>query len=183
MNDRRTSFSSFQWILLGMLAGLLVTLRIVLHLPVKIPGHSGVYWMAVLVTATAIVPRRGAATATTALAGIMAVFAGVGDHGALTTMLAFLAAGIGVDVARAATASRENALAFAFAGLLGNLAKLSVKIGLEMLAGIPAGLLLLGRSYAIATHIVFGLLGGLLGLVIVRALRRAGYFAYLAGRQ
>jgi len=175
--------STFQWLLLGMFAALLVAARVALHLPIKVPGHSGAFWMAILLTATAVVPHRGAATATSGLAALMAIFLGLGDRGALATVLSYVAAGVAVDVVRAFTSRSESLAAFALAGLVGNLAKLGAKIVLELAAGIPPGFVVVGRSVALATHVIFGALGGALGLAAVRALRRAGYFAYLEGRR
>jgi len=177
------SASTFQWILLAMFASLLVAARVALHLPIKVPGHSGLFWMAILLTASSVVPRAGAATATAGLAAILAVFAGVGDRGALATVAAYLAAGAGVDMLRTLTARRESMVAFATTGLAGNLAKLAVMVAIEIFAGVPAGFVLVGRAWTLATYSVFGVLGGVLAFAVVRALRRAGYFAYLEGRR
>jgi hypothetical protein len=179
---KQKRLSTFAWLLIGMFAALLVASRVVLHLPLKLPGNSGVMWMAILLTVSAVVPRPGAATATGGLAGVMAVFVGLGDHGALVTVLSYLAAGAGVDALRLLTARRESMPIFALAGLTGHLAKLGVKVGLEILAGIPVGFVLFGRAYALVSYAIFGTIGGALGFVLVRALRRAGYFAYLEGR-
>lgn len=176
-------FSTFQWLLIGTFAALLVAVRVALHLPIKVPGHSGVFWMAILLTASSVIGRPGAATATGALAGIIAVFVGLGDRGALVTWVSYAGAGAGVDLMRLLTGGRESIGAFALAGMAGNLMKLGVKIAIEVAAGIPVGFVLVGRVYALTSHVLFGLLGGALGLAIVRALRRAGYFAYLEGRR
>ena len=69
------------------------------------------------------------------------------------------------------------------AGICGNLSKLGMKTLLEFLIGIPPGFLVLGRGYSLMTYVLFGAIGGLLGYAVVRALRRAGYFAYLEGRR
>jgi hypothetical protein len=76
-----------------------------------------------------------------------------------------------------------GALTCAVAGLVGNLAKLGVKVLLELWIGIPTGFLVLGRTYPALTHTVFGLAGGYLGALVLAALRRAGFFAYLAARR
>lgn len=177
------SASTFQWLLVATFASLLVAARVALHLPIKVPGHSGLFWMAILLTASSVVPRAGAATATAGLAAILAVFAGVGDRGALTTVVAYLAAGAGVDVLRTLTGRSESVAAFALAGLGGNLAKLGVMVAVEIIVGIPAGFVVVGRAWTLATYSVFGLFGGVLAFAVVRALRRAGYFAYLEGRR
>jgi hypothetical protein len=45
------------------------------------------------------------------------------------------------------------------------------------------GFVALGLARAIVGYIVFGALGGLLGALTLAALRRAGFFAYLAEKR
>jgi len=80
---------------------------------------------------------------------------------------------------RLATAGRTRALA----GTLGHLGKFLVKWGLAALAGAPVGTLALGLARAILGYVIFGALGGLLGGLTLAALRRAGFFAYLAEKR
>ena len=176
-------FSTFELLLLGMFAALVAVANLVLRLPIRMPGHSGVVWMALLVTARAVVPKLGAATTGGLLSGLMAALLGVGDGGALDTLLSYTAAGAGVDVAVAVCRRPQRPLPCAVAGASGNLAKLAIKIALQLWIGIPTGFVLLGHSYPAVTHVVFGLLGGYLGFLVVGALRRAGLFAYLAARR
>jgi hypothetical protein len=177
----RRYFSTFELLLLALFAALVVVGNVALRLPLKLPGHSGVVWMAVLVTARGVVPRLGAAATVGLLSGLLAAFMGVGDKGGLDTFLSYAAAGVAVDGIVALAPA--GALTAALAGLAGNLAKLGVKVLLELWIGIPTGFLVVGRSYPAVTHAVFGLAGGYLGSLVLGALRRAGLFAYLAGRR
>jgi hypothetical protein len=77
----------------------------------------------------------------------------------------------------------ENLLVVALAGTLGHLGKFLVKWGLAFLAGAPVGTLALGLARAILGYVIFGALGGLLGGLMLAALRRAGFFAYLAEKR
>ncbi len=169
--------------MLGTFAALLVVAKIALRLPLKMPGHSGIFSMAVLIVARTVVARRGAATITGLLAGTLATFAGIGDRGALVTLLSQTAAGMGIDAAWALTGGSARAWASALAGLIGNFATLGVKIALDLWIGIPTGFVLLGWLYPALTYSGFGVAGGYLGFVVVQALRRGGYFAYLAERR
>jgi len=185
-NDARSRsphFSTFDLLLLGMLGALVVAANLALRLPIKMPGHSGLVWMALLVTARAIVPKLGAATTAGLMSGLLAAFAGLGDKGPLDTILSYTAAGVGVDIVAFLLGPPVRALPCVVAGLAGNLAKLGVKILLELWIGIPTGFLLVGRLYPTFTHVVFGLAGGYLGFLVVRALERAGFFAYLAEKR
>ena len=95
---RRTYFSTFELLLLALFAALVVVGNVALRLPVKLPGHSGLVWMALLVTARGVVPKLGAASTVGLLSGLLAAFIGVGDKGGLDTLLSYTAAGAAVDV-------------------------------------------------------------------------------------
>ncbi len=175
--------TTFEVLLLAMLSSLVVVSNVALRLPIRLPGHSGIAWMAVLVIARAVVPKAGSATVAAAFSGVAAAVLGVGDKGPLDTLLSYAAAGIGVDVAIAVVRPAESVVACMVAGAVGNLAKLGVKVLLELWIGIPTGFVLIGRVFPAMTHAVFGLAGGYLGFLAVKALRRAGFFAYLAERR
>jgi hypothetical protein len=177
---RRPYFSTFELLLLAVFASLVVVGKVALRLPLKIPGHSGLVWMALLVTARGVVPKLGAASTVGALSGLLAALVGAGDKGGLDTFASYTAAGAAVDVV---ALGPPGALTAVLAGLAGNLAKLGVKVLLELWIGIPTGFLILGRTSPALTHTVFGLAGGYLGFLVLQALRRAGFFAYLAGRR
>lgn len=176
-------FSTFELLLLGMLAALVVLANVALRLPVRMPGHSGIVWMAVLISARAIVPKFGAALAVALFSATLAALIGVGDKGALDTFLSYVAAGVGVDAVLAGSARTAPALRCALAGAAGNLAKLGMKVVLDIWIGIPTGFVLVGRLYPALTHGLFGVAGGYLGFVVVDALRRAGFFTYLAEKR
>jgi hypothetical protein len=50
-STHRRYFTTFELILLALLSALVVVSKIVLRLPLKLPGHSGVFWMAILIVA------------------------------------------------------------------------------------------------------------------------------------
>ena len=56
-------------------------------------------------------------------------------------------------------------------------------MALGALAGAPLGFVALRQVRAVVGYIVFGALGGLLGGLTLQALRRAGFFAYLAEKR
>ena len=176
-------FSTFELLLLGMFAALIVAGNFALRFPIRMPGHSGIVWMALLITAATVVPKRGAATTAAGLSGILAAFVGIGDKGPLDTVLSYAAAGVGVDVVLEILRGRGRAASCVIAGAVGNLFKFAVKVLLELWIGIPTGFVLLGRLYPAVTYLLFGLAGGYLGFLVVEALRRAGFFAYLAEKR
>jgi len=178
----RGRFSTFELLLLGLLSSLIVVANVALHLPLKLPGHSGIVWMALLVIARIIVARPGAEATAGAFSGGLAALLGVGDLGALVTFLSYASAGVGVEIA-ARLLPRRGALGCAAMGAAGNLAKLGTKLAIHLALDVPAGFVLLGAALPAATHLAFGLAGGFLGHLAIVALRRAGFFASIAEKR
>jgi ABC-type thiamin/hydroxymethylpyrimidine transport system permease subunit len=181
---RRPYFSTFQLILLALFAGLIVIAKIALKTPIQLPGHTGIFWIALLVVAAGVVPKRGAASLTGLTSGILAAYLGMGDFGALDTLLSYLMAGVGVDLGlMILQTSPENLLAATLAGTLGHLGKYLVKWVFGLISGALLGFIALGLVWTLASYIIFGALGGLLGGLTLRALRQAVFFAYLAEKK
>jgi hypothetical protein len=176
-------FSTFQLILLALFAALIVVAKIALRMPVQLPGHSGLFWMAIVIVAAKVVPKAGATSLVGLTSGIIAAFLGMGDFGALNTLLSYTMVGVGTDLALLLLGNPENLIVAALAGTFGHLGKFLVKWALASLTGAPVGLVALGLVRAIVGYVVFGALGGLLGGLTLAALRRAGFFTYLAEKR
>ena len=70
-------FSTFQLVLLALFAALIVVAKISLRLPIQLSGHSGLFWMAIMVVGAGIVNKRGAASLIGLTSGILAAFLGM----------------------------------------------------------------------------------------------------------
>ena len=180
---RKGYFTTFELILLALFSALVVVDKIVLHLPLRIPGHSGVTWMAILIVARGLVPKTGALSLVGLTSGLLAAFLGLGDLGAIYTVFSYIASGVSVDLIALFLGGVESIVPAALAGTMGNVAKMLTKTVMAVLLQIPAGFIALGLLYSFFTNAVAGLLGGLLGWLILRALRRAGFFVYLAEKR
>lgn len=176
---KKAYFSTFQLILLALFAALIVVAKIALRLPLQLSGHSGIFWMAIIIVAAGVVPKRGAASLVGLTSGIIAAFLGLGDFGALDTLLSYTMVGVGTDLALLLLGKPENLAAATIAGILGHFAKFLVKWGMGAITGAPLGFVALGLAKAMIGYILFGALGGLLGGLTLLALRKAGFFAYL----
>lgn len=176
-------FSTFQLILLAILAALIVVAKVALRLPLQLPGHSGVYWMAIVVVAAGIVPRFGAASLVGVTSGLLAAFWGLGDFGPLDTFVSYAAVGVGADLALLLLRQRENLVVTTLVGMLGHMAKFVVKWLLGTVSGAPVGFVALGLARSLIGYLVFGAIGGFLGGLVLLALRKAGFFAYLAEKR
>ena len=172
-------FTTFQLFLLSLFAALIVVSKIALHLPLQLTGHSGITWMAIIIVAARVVPRAGAASLVGLTSGILAAFLGLGDLGALNTLISYAMAGVGADLALLILRDPENFVSAILAGMFGHLCKFMVKWIFGLLSGAPVGFIALGIIKAVAGYVIFGALGGFLGALTLRALRRAGFFDYL----
>ena len=181
--SRQHYFSTFQLILLALFSVLIVVAKVVLHLPLHLPGHSGVFWMAILVVARGLVPKAGALSLVGLTSGLIATFMGVGNKGPIYTLLSYLSAGIAVDMVSLFLGGVNNVVTAGMAGVAGNVVKVLTKAFLAIVLEIPAGFIALGFAFFIFTNIIFGALGGVLGWLILRALHKAGFFIYLEEKQ
>ena len=181
MRDRY--FSTFQLFLLTLFAVLIVVAKIALRLPLQLSGHSGVFWMAIIIVATKVVPKKGAASLVGLLSGVIAAFMGLGDFGALNTFFSYTAIGIGTDLALMLLVNPENLIVAGLAGAFGHFCKFLVKWAFGVISGAPVGFVALGLAKAIVGYLVFGIIGGVLGGLTLRALKKAGYFKYLAEKK
>jgi hypothetical protein len=178
MNDQY--FSTFQLILLALFAALVVVAKIALRTPIQMPGHTGIFWMAIVIVAAGVVPKLGAASIVGLTSGILAGFLGMGDFGALNTFLSYTAVGVGTDLALLLLRDPSHPVAAPLAAALGHMGKFLVKWALSAITGAPAGFIALGLARALVGYVIFGALGGLLGALTLQALRKAGFFAYTA---
>ncbi len=180
---KKAYFSTFQLILLALFAALIVIAKIALRLPLQLSGHSGIFWMAIMIVAAGVVPKRGATSLVGLTSGIMAAFLGLGDFGALDTLLSYTMVGVGTDLALLLLGKPENLVVAGLAGVLGHFCKFLVKWGMGAITGAPLGFVALGLAKAMIGYILFGAVGGLLGGLTLLALRKAGFFAYLAEKK
>jgi hypothetical protein len=180
---KKQYFSTFQLILLALFAALIVIAKIAFKTPMRLPGHSGIFWMAILVVAVRVVPKPGAASLIGLLSAIMASFFGVGDYGVLDTFFSYLMIGVGTDLALLLLRNPENLIAAGIIGAIGHLGKFLVKWAFGVISGAPLGFVTLGLLNSMIGYIVFGVIGGILGGLTLLALRKAGFFVYLAEKR
>jgi hypothetical protein len=145
----RPYFTTFQLIFLALLAALVVAAKIALRLPLQLPGHSGIFWMAIIVVAAGVVRKPGAASLVGLTSGILAAFLGLGDFGGLDTLLSYTMVGVGVDLALLLLGDPENLVVAVLAGVFGHMGKFLVKWAMAAVTGAPVGFFVLGELRAI----------------------------------
>jgi hypothetical protein len=177
-------FSTFQLILLALFSALVIVAKIALRTPLQLPGHSGIFWMAIIIVGSKVVPKVGAASIIGITSGLLASFMGLGDFGALNTFLSYATVGVVSDlILWILGGDSENPVVAIIVGTSGHLGKFLTKWLFGIITGAPIGFVALGLLRAILGYIIFGAIGGVLGWVTLKALKRAGFFAYLAEKR
>ena len=131
--------------------------------PLHLPGHQGIEWMALLMLARMASRYRWAATV--AAAGAAAVAPFLGFHDPLTSV-AYLLPGVILDLA--AFVSAGNLVVMVAGAALGYTAHPVLDWLLLQATGTQFG----PAQAAFAAHLMFGLLGALLGAGLWRFARR-----------
>lgn len=177
-------FSTFQLILLALFSALVIVAKIALRTPLQMSGHSGIFWMAIIIVGARVVPKLGASSIIGVTSGILASFLGLGDFGALNTFLSYAVVGIGSDLMLwLLRGDTENVVVAIIVGIFGHLGKFLTKWLFGIITGAPIGFVALGLLRTFLSYAIFGALGGLLGWLTLKALKRAGFFAYMAEKR
>jgi len=177
-------FSTFQLILLALFSALVVVAKIALRTPLQLPGHSGIFWMAIIIVGARVVPKVGASSIIGITSGLLASFMGLGDFGALNTFLSYAMVGVLSDlILLILGGNTENLIVAIIVGIFGHMGKFLTKWLFGIISGAPVGFVALGLLRAILGYIIFGAIGGVLGWVTLKALQRAGFFAYMAEKR
>ncbi len=166
---------SLTWIEALLLIGggvMAVVLHRALDHGLGLPGHHGIEWMAIMILGRASSRFRGAGT----LTSIGASFASVlpflhGDNP--FTWIYYLLPGPVMDLAFRYLPRYANKLWFMV--LLGGFAHATKPLGqltVNLITGWPIGSFRFGVVYPFASHILYGMIGGLLGALILFGIRK-----------
>lgn len=159
---------------LALISALIVLGKSLIRLPIQVPGHSGVFWMALLVIGRGMVRRRSAGTLMGVVSGILALALAPGREGLLVAVK-YAAAGASLDGYVALVGERLRSTVVAtLGGAVSNVAKLVTSLLMGMALGIQGGYLAVGLGMAAVTHVFFGALGGLLGALVLGRLDAIG---------
>lgn len=158
-------------IFLALIAALIFLGKYFTRIPIHVPGHSGVIWIALMVVGRGLVNKRGAGLLMGLVAGALVTFAVPGREG-IFEWTKYAAAGAVLDLL--VWALGNDLLTWWKAILAGAGAHLAKLVGATLLAlvlGLPLDVVAVGLGLAATTHLVFGALGGLLGWTVLVLLR------------
>ncbi|MEE9215932.1 MAG: hypothetical protein V3U32_00710 [Anaerolineales bacterium] len=148
-----------------------VSVHAYLRWPLKVPGHNGLVWIALLMIGRLVSQRRWAATISSASAAAISLLPVMGFKDPLNT-ITFLIPGIVIDLGflvspRLVVSLWALALLGAFAHVTKPVAKLFVSLG----SGFPYPSLIAGVFYPLSLHALFGAAGAILAAISVRLVR------------
>ncbi len=168
---RKPHFATRDLVLLALLAAMIVVTKMVLRMPIRVPGHSGVLWMAALVVGRGLVRRPWAGTILGLVSGILAVVLVGGAEGPLL-WVKYLAPGVMLDLIDVLVpVGLDDPFIGTLAGALANCTKLLSATVVALVMGLDAGFLVVGLGASAVSHAFFGALGGWLGSFLLRRLR------------
>jgi hypothetical protein len=179
---KRTPFSLFQVAIMALMGGLCVVLKVALRIPLKTPGKTGLYWIALVLVSAGIVNRKGAAVTTGLFGATLAALLSPGKEGPLVAFCAYAALGLGVELGTLIFRQSRTLACCLVAGFLGSWSKLLIKVAADLLMQMPPAVVLAKSGYAAITYTVFGLAGGLLAYLALKGLSGAGLFTYMGER-
>ena len=151
-------------------------LAVVLHraynLSLGLPGHHGIEWMALMIIGRASSRFRGAGSITSLGASLTSILPTLNSDNPYTWLF-YLLPGPVMDLAYRYLPRYANKLWFLI--LLGGFAHATKPIGqfvVNLTTGWPFGSFRFGVVYPFASHLLFGMVGGLLGALIVLGVQR-----------
>jgi len=155
-------------VLLGVIG---VTLNAYFRLPIKVPGHNGLMWIALLMVGRLVSQRRWAASISSASAAAISLLPIMGFKDPLDS-ITFLLPGIVLDLGfmispRLVVSIWAIALLGAFAHATKPVAKLLASLG----SGVLYPSLIAGVFYPLSLHVLFGAAGAILAAISVKLMR------------
>ena len=151
-------------------------LAVVLHraydMSLGLPGHHGIEWMALMILGRASSRFRGAGSITSLGASFASTLLLLHSDNPYTWLF-YLLPGPVMDFAFRYFPSYANKIWFMV--LLGGLAHATKPIGqlaINLATGWPFGSFRYGVIYPFASHLLFGMIGGLIGALILLGVQR-----------
>jgi ABC-type thiamin/hydroxymethylpyrimidine transport system permease subunit len=162
---------------IALIAALIIAAKFYLRMPIHVPGHSGVLWMALLVVGVGSIRRPGVGTLIGFITAVLATILLPGKEGLLVGVK-YLVPGITFDLLLPLLGGRLDRYPTAIAlGAAAHASKLVASYLVGLAAGISADYLALGLGPAATLHVVFGALGGALGALVLKRLNKSGVLA------
>ncbi|WP_042205096.1 ECF transporter S component [Paenibacillus durus] len=154
-----------------MFGTMIVVVNDVTRLPLQIPGHTSIFWMAIMLLGAGLIPKFGGGMIMGSVSGVLAVVLGLGKEG-IFIFFKYFVPGLVVDLlAPVFFYQMANPFVGVICGALASLSKLFISLLLGLLLQLPMGFLALGLGYTSLTHVAFGAAGGLVAVFLINRLK------------
>lgn len=152
------------------------TTAVVLHQafrwPLNLPGHHGIEWMAILLLGRAF-SRLGPASSLTSLGAVGGAFLTGWMGRDPFIWLIYAVPGPLVDLAfRSLPRYTDKIWFFMLLGAFAHTTKPLIRLVITVASGWSFGSFRFGVAYPVASHFLYGLIGGLLGALLVLGIRK-----------
>lgn len=156
---------------LTMFGVLVAILNDLLRMPLQLPGHTSIWWMGVLVLGKGLVPKKGGGIIMGIVSGVLAVFFGLGSGGILVFFTYFIP-GLMLDILGPIFQNRwDSPFVAVICCIFASLSKMIANLAVGLMLNMPMVFLTLGLGYTAVTHTLFGGIGGLLSVTLIRRLK------------
>lgn len=156
-----------QILFLVFMGGLIAATRKYLDLSLGIPGHTGLLWMFLMVIGCGTVRRSGSGLAMGASTALWVQAFGTHDSLAYSLLL-YSGVGLSMDVViKAFHMDLAYPLAGLVAGAVGHGAKYLFIVAYATTYALPKHFLVVGIMTSLGYHVLFGVIGGLLGGMVL----------------
>lgn len=148
-----------------------VLLHAKFRVPLKLPGHHGVIYMALLVSGRLLSKKPYASSLSSVGAALMLLFP-LGFKDPFMPLI-YLLPGFIMDLGT--MFGRKTSMNLWLLALICGLSYMTIPLSrliISTLTGFPYGSLLTGFLWPTFTHLLFGMIGGVAGTSLIRAVRR-----------
>ena len=161
----------------ALVAVMMLLAKFMTRMPIKLPGHSGLLWMAALVIGRGVVKRPTAATLMGVVGGVLVAMFEPTRSGPFLVAAKYIVPGIVLDLLYPLLGSLDRLVPAVFAGAIAHTSKVGVDVVEQIVLHLGDRTASFWALYTLAHdtvgHIVFGALGGMLGAFVLKALIRA----------
>lgn len=165
-----TNASVKEWIWLIGLGGAIVLFQSFLRIPLHLPGHHGLEWMAILMISRLTSNVRWASSVSSTTAAGLSMIPALGVHDPFMPLI-YLLPGLVIDLVysllnRTHLGVVSVLILSALAGIAHS-TKPVFRVVINSFMHFPYGSLLSGFVYPTVTHFLFGFMGGSFGIMLV----------------
>jgi hypothetical protein len=175
VNGSRTSKLGTRELTVIALVGVMILVaKASLRMPVHVSGHGGVLWIGAMLVGTAVLRRPGASVLMGLVGGTLVALFQPGDAASFFTVAKYVLPGLVLEILAPLLSYRfDRLLPAVLAGALAHASKVVVDVAQSFAAGLSGAVVFAGLTVDLLLHIGFGALGGLVCVLLMRALIRA----------